>query len=812
MRPRQIATKLIAWFLLISLVPLFAIGLLEYYHEKYEIRAYVANLLQTISSERARQIDTYIMERQREVTTLSRTPSVIDAVEHLNLAFQGGLDSPEYQRADKQLRPFLTNYRDTVGCEDLFLISARGDALFSVNQGEDLGTNIKNGPYKESELAKVFDRAYRLLETGISDFAYYPATNEPAAFIAAPILQKGIVSAVVVLQLNNDEVYELVRDYTGLGESGETIIGSRDGDKAVFLAPVRHDPHSAFRRRIEIGSTLERPLQQAVQGKKNQAVAIDYRGEEVLAVWRYLPSCRWGMVVKMDTREAFAPIADLRNRSVAIGVIATVVVLFSALVVSRTLSKPITSLTESARSLAAGDLTARADVSTNDEIDELAAEFNLMAQQIEVRTGELKQLTETLEERVAERTAKLEDSIHDTNQAREKAEAAEQSFRMVIEASPAGILTVDAAGCILMVNPAVQEIFGYSEKELLGQVIEILVPEAQRERHVEYRAEYAGAPKPLMGAGRDLLQGLRKDGTLVPVEIGLSPLSAGEAEVLSVILDVTERRKAEETLRKYADELLRSNESLQQFAYAASHDLQEPLRAVQGYSQVIANHYQDKLDERGAGYVTKIVEGVDRMKTLISGLLRFSRIESEDQRMGEHDSSRFVVTALKNLETAIQESGAEIIIDGMPGIRCDPAQLTHLFQNLIGNAIKFRGDDRPKIEIGAVRIDDESRSSTLNSSGEADGQSLVSSAAMDLPDGWLFRVQDNGIGIDPQYSEKIFEVFKRLHTRRHYEGTGIGLAMCRRIAERHGGRIWVESQPGEGSTFYINIPDRGGQG
>ncbi|MDP6506796.1 MAG: PAS domain S-box protein, partial [Planctomycetota bacterium] len=425
----------------------------------------------------------------------------------------------------------------------------------------------------------------------------------------------------------------------------------------VFLAPVRHDPHSAFRRRIEIGSTLERPLQQAVQGKKNQAVAIDYRGEEVLAVWRYLPSCRWGMVVKMDTREAFAPIADLRNRSVAIGVIATVVVLFSALVVSRTLSKPITSLTESARSLAAGDLTARADVSTNDEIDELAAEFNLMAQQIEVRTGELKQLTETLEERVAERTAKLEDSIHDTNQAREKAEAAEQSFRMVIEASPAGILTVDAAGCILMVNPAVQEIFGYSEKELLGQVIEILVPEAQRERHVEYRAEYAGAPKPLMGAGRDLLQGLRKDGTLVPVEIGLSPLSAGEAEVLSVILDVTERRKAEETLRKYADELLRSNESLQQFAYAASHDLQEPLRAVQGYSQVIANHYQDKLDERGAGYVTKIVEGVDRMKTLISGLLRFSRIESEDQRMGEHDSSRFVVTALKNLETAIQESG-----------------------------------------------------------------------------------------------------------------------------------------------------------
>jgi PAS domain S-box-containing protein len=239
------------------------------------------------------------------------------------------------------------------------------------------------------------------------------------------------------------------------------------------------------------------------------------------------------------------------------------------------------------------------------------------------------------------------------------------------------------------------------------------------------------------------------------------------------------KARAEEALRQTAEDLKRSNRDLEQFAYVASHDLQEPLRAVGGYVKLLQLRFPDRLDAKAQGYISGAFDGVTRMERLIRDLLAFSRVATRGDPFVPADLEDALGQALRNLEASVNSSRATIAHDPLPSLSVDAGQIRQLFQNLIGNAIKFHGEQPPNIHIGAQR---------------QDGR-------------WVFRVRDNGIGIEPQYYEKIFHIFQRLHTRKDYPGTGIGLAICKRIIERHGGTIWVESQPGQGSTFYFSLPD-----
>jgi signal transduction histidine kinase len=418
MRNVNIAQKLGFSFLLTAIVPLIISAFMTYNNAKAAMTQQVMAGLLATSESTAYQIKNYFLERKRDATTLSHDPTIIDAAEKLNQAFlNGGLDAANYKAVDRQVRPFLTYFKDAAGFYDLFLISPAGDAFFSLNQGEDLGSNYKTGRYKDSELARVFDRASTLLETEISDFGYYQATNEPAAFVAAPLIKQGEVIGVVALQMSNQEVYRLVQEYAGLGQTGEIVIGSRVGDKVIFVTPVRNDPYAAFRRRIVMGLELDKPLQEAVQAKHGAGIAIDYREQKVLAAWRYLPSPRWGMVVKIDAAESFASIDCLRNLFVAIAVGALLVVTLVAGFISKSISDPIVKLREAAGALASGDLTHRAAIISSDEIGELADAFNKMAIRIDEDTEELKSanialltIQEELEQRVKTRTAELENA------------------------------------------------------------------------------------------------------------------------------------------------------------------------------------------------------------------------------------------------------------------------------------------------------------------------------------------------------------------------------------------------------------------
>ncbi|MDO8541424.1 MAG: PAS domain-containing protein [Opitutaceae bacterium] len=259
------------------------------------------------------------------------------------------------------------------------------------------------------------------------------------------------------------------------------------------------------------------------------------------------------------------------------------------------------------------------------------------------------------------------------------------------------------------------------------------------------------------------------------------PLLDAEGRLIGLVgisHDITQRKRQEEQLTKYADELARSNGELEQFAYVASHDLQEPLRAVASCVQLLQKRYEGKLDARADEFISHAVEGTKRMQALITDLLAYSRVGTHPHPFEPVKMGEVVDEALANLTMALQESGAIVHRDALPAITADGSQLVQVFQNLIGNALKFRGEQTPKIRITA----------------RAEGA------------GWVFGVADNGIGIEPQYFERVFRVFQRLHTRARYPGTGIGLAICKKVVERHGGRIWIESQPGQGATFFFTLP------
>jgi PAS domain S-box-containing protein len=258
--------------------------------------------------------------------------------------------------------------------------------------------------------------------------------------------------------------------------------------------------------------------------------------------------------------------------------------------------------------------------------------------------------------------------------------------------------------------------------------------------------------------------------------------SGAASQFIGSFLDITERKAAEEQLARQAQELARSNAELQAFAYVASHDLQEPLRAVAGCVEIIRRRYQGKLDARADEIIRHAVDGAARMQNLINDLLLYSRVGSRNEPFALVESQDALAAALANLEIALRESGARVSHDPLPRVMGDLVQLSQLFQNLIGNALKFRGEHPPAIHIGAKRQNTE----------------------------WVFSVRDNGIGIEPQYYKRIFQIFQRLHSRNEYPGTGIGLAICKRIIERHDGRIWVESRFGKGTTFFFTLSEARG--
>jgi PAS domain S-box-containing protein len=355
----------------------------------------------------------------------------------------------------------------------------------------------------------------------------------------------------------------------------------------------------------------------------------------------------------------------------------------------------------------------------------------------------------------------------------------EGRYRGLLEAAPEAMVLVKKGGEIVLVNLQAERQFGYRRDELVGQPVKKIIPDGLGERLVADALGFAEHEATHQVRAGIELSGRRKDGSEVPIEILLSPLESAEGTLVTMaIRDITARKKTEQRLLRMVEDLHRSNEELGQFAYIASHDLQEPLRMVASYTQLLAKRYKGKLDADADEFISFAVDGANRMQLLIQDLLVYSRAGTKGKDLASTSSDEALGQAIVNLRGAIEESGALVTHDPLPNVLADEGQLIQLFQNLVGNAIKYQPSGIPRVHI---------------------------SSRKDADQKWSFSVQDNGLGIESKYFERIFGMFQRLHKREEFAGTGIGLAICKKIVERHGGRISVESQLGQGSTFRFAL-------
>lgn len=355
---------------------------------------------------------------------------------------------------------------------------------------------------------------------------------------------------------------------------------------------------------------------------------------------------------------------------------------------------------------------------------------------------------------------------------------AEEQFRLVVESAPNAMVLVNKEGIITLVNNQAEKLFEYERSELIGNKLEMLLPHRFSEQHPALRNNFFQKPQTRsMGMGRDLFA-KRKDGAEIQVEIGLNPIETASGQmVLASIIDITERKIQENIIKKQIELEIR-NKELEQFAYLASHDLQEPLRTVSNYVKVFEEDYLPMLDSTAKKYLTSVNNATTRMSVLIKSLLEFSQL-GRNKNLVEVDCKKMITTVVEDLADMIKNSGAVISISEMPKLFVYETEMRQLFQNLITNAIKFRKKDTvPKINIRSERINNK----------------------------WQFTVSDNGIGVDKAHFVKLFEIFQRLHTNEEYEGSGIGLANCKKIVQLHEGEIWVESTLGEGASFIFTIP------
>jgi PAS domain S-box-containing protein len=353
----------------------------------------------------------------------------------------------------------------------------------------------------------------------------------------------------------------------------------------------------------------------------------------------------------------------------------------------------------------------------------------------------------------------------------------EEYFRAVTENASDIITILDAKGILRYASHSIERILGYGKDDLIGRnVFELVHPDdnADAMKIFATALQKPGIPLSLR------VRFQHKNGTWRILEVIGENLLDNPA-VRGIVVnsrDITEREHAAQELRETTEELARSNADLLQFAYAASHDLQAPLGVIEGFIRLLSSRYKNKLDEKAHEFIEYTIDGVTRMRQLIQDLLEYSKVGTKGIDLKPANFSTVVEKAVYNLKSAIEENDAMVTYEELPTIMADIPQMISLLQNLISNAIKFHGTEIPRVSISAARRGSE----------------------------WVFSVKDNGIGIDPDSAERIFVVFQRLHTKEEYPGTGIGLAVCKRIVERHGGRIWVESQPGKGSTFFFTLP------
>lgn len=636
-----------------------------------------------------------------------------------------------YQRGDWTVDQLTNSVRTFFGESLIVATNLAGVHLFDTQSNLllQVGTTIPTNQWQWPEL------------TGREPSFSFPFRHENETYIAAGANILGPDQArvgIAMTLIRTRTLRQIIEDYSHLGKSGETIIGSRQNKALPIYFPMRPtkggQPPPASRI-TTIMEGLER-------GERSQELfePDSTMDNSIIMACGPVNGAPWSVVVAMNKSELFSSV----NRTLVI------------------LSTVILTL------IVAGSMG-------------MVVVLRPLAGRVILHTDEL-------ESQIYEKTAALNTELAERKRAEVVARDSEALYHSLVDTLPINILRKDLRGRVTYGNRGYCERMGKPLAELLGRSDYDLFPK-------DLANKYLSDDEKVIRTGEmfeDIEEHRTSDGKKAYVHVLKAPVRDSQNKVVGtqiIFWDVTARKLAEEALAKAATELARSNKELEQFAYVASHDLQEPLRMITSYTQLIARRYKDKLDDDAKEFMHFAVDGALRMQRLIQGLLDYSRVGTKGKPFEEVDGNHILDSALANLTISIEETKASITRDTLPRITGDPVQLTQLLQNLIGNALKFHGSAEPRIHVSAKRA--------LREDAAALGVA---------PYEWIFSVHDNGIGIEPQYFERIFVIFQRLHTHDQYPGTGIGLAICKKIVERHSGRIWLDSKPGQGTTFFFAFP------
>ena len=977
----KLSTKLLLLFVVLTTTPLSIVGIIAYDNGRRTIEQNTFTHLTAVNTIKEAAFERWITYNEQTLIFLAQRPA-LRADTAILVAYTtttGAMHDPETRDIYDRLRQ---EHLDPViyqlsGYKELSIVRA-SDGLVLASTDTDL-----EGKYRESEL--FFIAGQQRTYTG--DVEYSLSHGAAVMHVSTPIHDpQGNLVAVLVGHANLAEMTEIITAQTDLHASEDTYLVNAFN---FFVTEPKFGDGYALKRAAH-SQGMDTCLQQA----NGRGYYDDYRGEPVIGIYFWLPQRRMCILTELDQKEAFAPIAALRNSVLTIGIASGVAVVLFGIVVARSITGPVRELASGAEQIGRGTLTHRVRVKSKDELGRLANSFNQMAANLQASLGEtahsrrllvalgqaaqavqrartaeeiwqvlgreirglgfhavvfdltedrrhltipyltfesgllsaaeklaglshrdhkqavkpesvywrviherqailvesiveplreslpraarpaaeriidllgvrqaiyapltgeqdvigillivssnlaeadkpaitafanqtaialenvrlyqeIRQYAGHLEQRVTERTRELDDAriaalnmMADADEARRDAEQANRELtrevdyrkqmehiaqeekalsESLINSLPGIFYLFDAQGHFIRWNKNFETVSGYSAEEIdTMHPIKFFVGQERalvksRIKDV-FTGEYADVEAKFTS----------KQGVGVPYLLtGMRIVLNGQPHLIGTGIDIARRIEAENALAHKAVELERSNKELEQFAYVASHDLQEPLRMVSSYTQLLARRYEGKLDADADEFIAFAVDGASRMQQLIQDLLSFSRVNTRGKPFGPVDCNRVLGQVRANLGLAIAESGALLTNDELPILTADEGQLVQVLQNLVGNAIKFHKPDAPPwVHIAATR------------------SPLPERAATGMRE-WTFSVRDNGIGIDPQYYERLFVIFQRLHGRDEYPGTGIGLAICKRIVERHGGRIWVESQPGEGTTFYFTIP------
>jgi signal transduction histidine kinase/CheY-like chemotaxis protein/HAMP domain-containing protein len=840
----NIKQKLILTFLAVSLAPMLIISIL--FFDKAQVALQEARLaeMESIANLKVKALNKILDNLTRDVQV---------AQDYLNIKtnlpiltrFADDRNNAAFLKATKKLDSQFISFQKIKGLEDMMLLSPAGTVLYVANKTHtamDFGRPLFDRiAFEQGKKAIYFGD---IIKTEGKDASFEMLVTAPMRSLSGKLI------GVIVFEVDMALIYDLMQDRTGLGITGETLIGKNMGDHALFLSPVLYDSDATLKRKAMFGNPYAYPIQEAVQGRNSSGVSLDYRGEEILAIWRYIPSMDWGIVAKLNTSEAFEPVIALKNIVLVIGIVILMIMVFIAIFIARSFSSPIQVLKDGIALVGAGNLDHRVSTDRKDEIGQLSRAFDEMA-------GNLKSATasrEDFEKEIAERK-QVEEEMEKKNCEIAIRNRYESSYARVVslfsESLDQDEMLTGTLDVLAEKHPfPASAIYIYDEwsgqlkrsvdhgiNSTLPQSFELgegIIGQVLRDGKLKTLDEMAGAR--ILSIDTGLL-------SFAPAAVMVAPIYFQDRSLAVLVLacskplieldhqfverltrqlgiamnNVTQHQALTDLaaqLQTRSDEIKHKNVQLEQasrmkseFLANMSHELRTPLNAIIGFSEVLKDGIIGELDQEQVEYVSDIFSSGKHLLSLINDILDLSKIEA-----GKMDLDIDLVNIsdmLRNSVSIIKEKAAShnIQVGGDFGedlgtCYMDGRKVKQVIYNLLSNAVKFT-PGAGQVRFGVRRISAEAVQADQTTTAVTPlGELMPDMEYMEI------RVSDNGIGISEEDKKRLFKPFQQLESTltKTYEGTGLGLVMVRRLAELHGGTVGMESIVGEGSTFVVWLP------